>query len=96
MTCLDCNGFGRAGVGANSSTDVSFRKYENRGKNSLALLRALHSVITTSTPLFSSGIVERVKYASTRENRHPQGRSHAKGSEHLPPRVTFLTVAIST
>ena len=60
------------------------------------VLRGLHSGITTSTPLCSSGTVERVKYESTRGNRHPRGRSHAKGSEHLPSRVTFLTVAIST
>ena len=135
---------------------VRFRKNENRGKNSLTFIRGLHSGIISSTPLISSGIVERVKYSrgsrpsakgggggggvkggrgqspkkilsalwasvwsknkgggpedptppldpplkctSARENRHPRGRgrSHARGSEHLPPGVTFLTVAIST
>ena len=32
---------------------------------------------TTSIRSFSTGIVERVKYASARENRHPVGRWHA-------------------
>ena len=59
---------------------VRFRKNENRGKNSLTFIRGLHSGIISSTPLISSGIVERVKYS--RGSRHL-----AKGRGQSPKKI---------